>query len=92
MESGFFLKWRPNLLSECKWKADDDGIYQTECGDAFVFDSGTPKENKFNFCCFCGKKLADVTEYESFSMGVSLPVESKGSRAGEERLYEVRLL
>ena len=48
---------------ECKWKADDDGIYSTECDDAFVFDTATPKENNFNFCCFCGGKLVDITEY-----------------------------
>lgn len=56
------------MSGECKWevdRCDEDGDYTTECGEAFVFDSGTPKENNFNFCCFCGGKLVDTTKRES---------------------------
>lgn len=41
----------------CSWTWDDDGFYATECGQSFFFDSGTPSENHFNFCPFCGVKI-----------------------------------
>ena len=66
------------MNQECRWETDDGGSYETDCGESFYFDSGTPEGNGFKFCCFCGGKLVDVTEYEPFSMSVSLSAESKG--------------
>ena len=49
--------------TKCGWKlATDkngvsDGYYETKCGNAFVFFDGTPKENEFVFCPYCGKKI-----------------------------------
>jgi len=50
--------------NECTWKEElDPGgdriAYQTDCENAFAFDNGTPTENCFNYCCFCGRKLIE---------------------------------
>jgi hypothetical protein len=45
----------------CIWKQDEDGVYQSGCGDAWVFEDGTPADNHVRFCPFCGLPL--VVEY-----------------------------
>ena len=50
------------MKTACQWIQDDDGVFDTGCGERFVLDSGTPDENGFNFCCYCGKKLAEVVQ------------------------------
>lgn len=42
----------------CVWTEDDSGNWDTGCGQIFIINEGTPKENQFHFCCFCGGKLA----------------------------------
>lgn len=44
----------------CDWRMDDDGVYQTACGNAFFFETGTATENKMRFCGYCGKSLVDT--------------------------------
>ena len=42
----------------CEWTHDDDdGYWDTSCGNAWRFDDGGPKENNMNFCHCCGKTL-----------------------------------
>jgi hypothetical protein len=41
----------------CVWCQDDDGIFQTLCGNSFEFYAEGPKENKFQFCPYCGNRL-----------------------------------
>lgn len=46
----------------CKWKCDpnpDCEFWETDCGKAFQFETGGPKENKMRFCSYCGKPLID---------------------------------
>ena len=40
----------------CEWW-DEDGVWASSCGIAFVFNEGDPAENKFNFCYNCGKPI-----------------------------------
>lgn len=49
----------------CEWKIDDDGIWQTGCGEFFVFEADGPAENDFHFCPFCGQKLNVESEGEN---------------------------
>jgi hypothetical protein len=47
---------------QCEWCVDDYAIWHTDCGNtdcgnAFYFEVGTPAENGFKFCPYCGKKL-----------------------------------
>jgi len=44
----------------CKWRVDDNGVYNTECGEAFEFLADGPKENNAQFCIYCGNKIVDV--------------------------------
>jgi hypothetical protein len=43
--------------AECRWKEDENGNYDTSCGEGFILYAGTPEENKIKFCCYCGKML-----------------------------------
>ncbi|MFA6242681.1 MAG: hypothetical protein WC655_17210 [Candidatus Hydrogenedentales bacterium] len=44
----------------CFWtRADDDtDMWETRCKQAFQFNDGTPKQNGFKFCPYCGRKIA----------------------------------
>lgn len=57
------LESRPESELVCEWTNNydpDERIYDTSCGQAFVFIDGSPEENKMQFCCYCGKKLAQL--------------------------------
>ena len=43
---------------DCEWNDDDEGMFETECGNAFVFTDGGPADNGFRFCPYCGKPIA----------------------------------
>lgn len=48
---------RPTI---CIWHCDDfdgDEVFETSCGHAFQLTTGTPEENGFQYCCYCGKPL-----------------------------------
>lgn len=43
----------------CEWTHnEDDGFWDTGCGQSWRFDDGGPKENHMNFCHSCGKPLS----------------------------------
>ena len=46
-----------NGHKSCKWVADDNGTYFTECGETFEFTNDGPKENNARFCMYCGNKI-----------------------------------
>jgi hypothetical protein len=48
-----------NKQEKCVWTEDEDGIWNTSCGNAFIMNDETPSENDFKFCCFCGKLLVE---------------------------------
>ena len=53
---GIDYKIRNTIMDEkCKWTVDEDGIYDTGCGERYEFFEDGPKENKVNFCMYCGK-------------------------------------
>ena len=43
----------------CGWVPDDDCVWHTDCGEAFVFDTGGPTDNKMKFCPYCGKPMKE---------------------------------
>ena len=43
---------------ECKWKEDEDGNWETGCGEIFTFTDGGPQENRQKHCGYCGGKLS----------------------------------
>lgn len=45
----------------CHWTEDGDYSYwETKCGHNFEVIDGTPSENGFKYCCFCGRPLVEV--------------------------------
>jgi rRNA maturation endonuclease Nob1 len=52
----------------CEWREDEDGIWDTGCGNRFEFNHGGPPENSFEFCPYCGKKLK-VHRYQGQDSG-----------------------
>lgn len=45
----------------CTWHQDgdsDSGVYATSCRHYFSLEDGTPEDNKMQWCCYCGKQLA----------------------------------
>lgn len=47
----------------CEWKLDDweEGeLWNTECGEVEQFMNGTPDENKYKYCPYCGKPIKVV--------------------------------
>jgi len=51
----------------CIWREDAEGNWDTSCENTFVMVDGTPMENEFRFCAFCGGSLVEqrYTEAES---------------------------
>jgi len=41
----------------CTWTEDAEGYYSTECGEAYVFNDGTPAQNNAVYCHHCGGKI-----------------------------------
>ena len=44
-------------VEPCLW-TDQEDYWQSDCGQAFVFNDGTPAENGAKFCNHCGKPIA----------------------------------
>lgn len=49
-------------VPECKWIADENGIYDTGCRNKFVLNCDTPHKNGMFHCCYCGGKLIEAQE------------------------------
>lgn len=47
---------------ECAWAHDEDGLWQTNCGETFVLEHDGPAENGMHFCCYCGGRMAGTTQ------------------------------
>jgi hypothetical protein len=45
----------------CNWHQDgeDCTTYATSCGHYFEITDGSPSENRFKFCCYCGKPVEE---------------------------------
>jgi len=48
-----------STLRTCAWydPGDSDGMFETQCGNAFNFNDGGPKDNGFIYCPYCGGKI-----------------------------------
>lgn len=48
----------------CEWRLCDEeaNVYDTSCRNPHILIEGTPKENGYRFCHYCGKKIK-VVEY-----------------------------
>ena len=52
---------------QCLWsRADDDtDMWETSCDQVFYLMDGTPKENDFKFCAYCGGSLIEDSDCTS---------------------------
>lgn len=43
----------------CEWRLCDEeaNVYDTSCRNPHILIEGTPRENKYEFCPYCGKKI-----------------------------------
>ena len=43
----------------CEWKLCDEesNVYDTSCRNLHILIEGTPRENNYEFCPYCGKKI-----------------------------------
>lgn len=46
----------------CEWMQDDGAtdVYDTECGNSHMFIDGSPSDNRYEYCPYCGKKIKVV--------------------------------
>lgn len=44
----------------CTWREDEDGSWDTDCGDCFVLISDGPSDNRMKFCCYCGQPITEI--------------------------------
>jgi len=50
----------------CGWSLNldetdfDSGTYETSCGKYFGVIAGTPKDNEFIYCIYCGRKIYEI--------------------------------
>ena len=48
-----------NNKTTCNWSEDEDGYWETECGDMHCFLDGGPTENKYQFCPYCRGEIIE---------------------------------
>lgn len=62
----------------CHWKVDEDGNYDTDCGEKYCFIDDGPIENGMKFCCYCGAELkAKRVEFSSWMRPAQRPTEDR---------------
>ena len=51
-----------DIIEKCVWAQDDwdCDVWATDCGKHFSIIEGTPTENSFRFCCYCGKPIEEA--------------------------------
>jgi hypothetical protein len=49
-------------MNNCEWSQVDTSsdMWETECGESFVFIADGPEENDMKFCCYCGESLIAI--------------------------------
>ena len=43
----------------CTWTEDSEGDWDTACGNMFIIITGTPQENRMEYCPYCGRELKE---------------------------------
>ena len=63
MNDSVIAEWdalRAECIHLCQWEAGENGLYDTDCGHAFVTESGSLEECEFKFCIYCGKPIKEI--------------------------------
>ena len=66
------------LQKSCQWSEDEDGNWDTACGEKFCFVDGSgPKENKARWCLYCGGQMVAVPYPHNADVDARIPEPSK---------------
>ena len=55
--------WLKNKVNDlCGWACSsiDNEQWETSCGNSFIILAGTPKDNGFIYCTYCGRKIHEI--------------------------------
>jgi len=44
---------------KCVWREDEYGLWWTDCHEIHEFFDGTPSENHYKYCPYCGHKIKE---------------------------------
>ena len=47
------------IESYCEWSEDANATWCSDCGELMEFNDGTPSQNKFKYCPYCGEILQE---------------------------------
>ena len=52
-------KWESEC---CEWRLcdEEENVYDTSCRNPHILIEGTPKENNYEYCPYCGKRIKVV--------------------------------
>jgi hypothetical protein len=59
----------------CDWEQNEDGWWNTDCGNAFEFSDGSPAYNQFTCCPYCGKALTETPYSEDDDSSTNTKIE-----------------
>lgn len=54
---GLYLAWKKLKERACAWSRDEDGNWETGCGNLFIILEGSPQDNEMKFCPYCGRVI-----------------------------------
>jgi hypothetical protein len=63
VERAFWSYWMDNPKTariSCRWSEDEDGNWDTDCGERFFFETFGPIENRARWCLYCGRRIKPV--------------------------------
>ena len=60
LKSAGVVSKRGASKTECVWREDEDGNWETDCGGMHTFIEGCPYQNRHAFCPYCGRALIGV--------------------------------
>ena len=71
-----------SMGEQCVWKEDEDGVWDTECGNSFELVEGVPIQDEMNFCPYCGKALREETFTNNVKCTCGMPWEKDMNQFG----------
>ena len=54
----------------CIWEEGEDSLWHTGCNNIHMFLDGSPTENTYKYCPYCGKTLEEVYEVNDETLEV----------------------
>lgn len=55
-----FIECPECMSKRCMWTLEEDGFFETDCGQTFIFEEGGVEDNGFNWCPYCGRGIDET--------------------------------